>query len=146
MAYTNPDIVSFKDNFARDFQYSNDNADQSKVMDIDIQKGLNAATGFVNQGFFASQALYDTGYLNLAAHFMVINLRASSQGIAGKYTWLDSSKGAGSVSEGISIPQRILDNPELSMLAQTNYGALYLQQIFPYLIGQIFTVAGYTNP
>ncbi len=146
MAYTNPDSAAFKTNFVRDFQFSNDNVDQTKVMDIDVQKGLNAATGFINQGLFGSQDAYDTGYLNLAAHFMVMNLRASSQGIAGKYTWLDNSKSAGSVSEGISIPEDILKNPVYSMLAQTNYGAAFLLQVYPTLIGQMFTVCGWTRP
>jgi len=146
MAYTNPDITAFKENFVRDFPFSNDNIDQTKVMDLDIQKGINAATTFINQALFGDQTSYDTGFLNLAAHFMVMNLRASSQGIAGQFSWLSSSKSAGSVSEGITIPDRILANPVYAALTKTNYGALYLFQVLPSLVGQCFTVCGETLP
>jgi hypothetical protein len=83
--------------------------------------------------------------LLLSAHYMVMALRSSSQGMFGQYAFLLGSKGAGSVSEGQSIPQEILDNPTYSMLCKTTYGAKYLFNLLPVLKGASFTVCGGTS-
>ena len=143
MSFDNPTIPEFKSYFFRDFPYG---TTLDTVTDADISRGLTDSDAFVNADFFGSQAQYSIGFLLLAAHFMVMSLRASSQGISGQYDWLVSSKGVGSVSTGISIPQRIMDNPELAMLSQTPYGAKYLMIVIPQLSGQMFTVEGTTLP
>lgn len=140
--YTNPTVADFKGYFTRDFPYG---ATPDTVQDADIQRGIDETALVINPALMGTQAFYTTCFLYLAAHMMVLNLRASSQGIAGNYDWLINSKGVGNVSEGISIPQRILDNPELAMLAKTPYGAKYLNLILPYLSGQVFTVHGRTH-
>jgi hypothetical protein len=86
------------------------------------------------------------GFLYLSAHYLVTDLKNSSQGVASQYDWLTTNKAAGSVSQGSSIPQRILDNPELAMLSKTGYGAKYLSLILPQLCGNIFTICGRTLP
>lgn len=141
-----PTIQDFKTLFFRDFPYGGTSGDLSTVQDQDILIAINDAAINFNQCFFSNQNDFNTGYLLLTAHFLVTNLRNSSQGINGQYPWLQSSKGAGSVSESFSIPQRILDNPEFSMLTKTNYGAKFLFLILPQLSGQIMTVAARTNP
>lgn len=143
MPYSNPSIADFKGYFNRDFPYGNT---FEQVMDDDITKGLADAGTFINQTLFSSQSNYTVAYLLLAAHNLVLNLRASSQGITGQYNFLQNSKGAASVSESFAIPQRILDDPMFSMLTKTNYGAKYLFQILPLLSGQMFVVAGRTLP
>lgn len=100
----------------------------------------------MNPGLFSTQANYTLGYLMLSAHFLVLNIRSSSQGISGQYSWLQTNKNVGSVSEGLQIPQRILDNPEFAMLSKTNYGARFLMMVLPQLTGQIFNVYGRTLP
>jgi hypothetical protein len=140
---TTPSATDFKAYFVRDFPFGS-TADE--VMDADITKAIADAAFLINEALAGSQEEYNTLYLNLTAHFLVMNLRSSSQGISGQYSFLHGSKGVGSVSESISIPQRILDNPEFAMLCKTNYGAKYVMMILPRLAGQMFIVQGTTQP
>lgn len=144
MAYTNPSVADFKAFFVRDFPYGSD--PETSVLDVDITKAFTFVNINMNPGLFGAQASYTIGYQLLSAHYLVTNLRASSQGINGQYNFLQQSKNVGSVSEAFGIPQRILDNPELSMLCKTNYGAQFLQLILPQLTGQIFNAYGSTRP
>lgn len=146
MSYTNPTVNDFKTKFARDFPYADDSQDLTKVINADIQSAMSDVSITINQGLFGSQDLYTLGFLLLSAHFLVTNLRNSSQGINGQFEWLASSKSVGSVSEGISIPERILANPEFAMLSKTTYGAKYLFLILPMLSGVVYTVCGATKP
>lgn len=142
MAFTNPTVDDFKDRFRRDFPFG-DSLEQ--VQDADITIAMEDTTLTLNTELCSTQAVYTKFFLYLSAHHLVVNLRNSSQGIAGQYSWLQQSKGVGSVNEAFAIPQRILDNPELAMLAKTNYGAQYLQWILPLLTGQMFIVCGRTQ-
>lgn len=143
MAYLTPTVDDFKARFARDFPYG---TTLDTVTDNDVTIGLNQAGINFNPAQWFNQQAYTEGWLLLSAHQMVLNLRNSSQGIAGGYTWLENSKTAGSVSAGYSIPQRILDNPFFAMLTKTSYGAKYLELLAPQLVGQIFSVRGITHP
>jgi hypothetical protein len=140
--YSNPSIQDFKDYFHRDFPFG---TSLDTVTDKDISSALSDSDINFNFDLFDSQQAYTIGFLNLSAHFLVMNLRSSSQGVSGMFDWLESSKSVGSVSEGITIPQRILDNPQLSMLSKTNYGAKFLMQILPSLTAQVFTTQGATT-
>ena len=146
MAYDIPTITDFKNYFFRDFPYTPNVNDLTKVTDRDLNKAFTDTDATINQGLFDNQDSFNVGYLTLSAHFLVMNLRASSQGIAGQYEWLEQSKSVGSVSTSSAIPQRILDNPMFAMLSKTTYGAKYLYMILPQLSGQIFIVAGDTLP
>ena len=140
--FVNPTVVDFRSYFIRDFPYG---TTIDTVMDQDILNAITDAASNFNPGLFGDQGTYTTCYLNLSAHFLVMSLRASSQGIAGQYEWLVSSKGVGSVSEGLAIPPRIMDNPEFAMLTKTPYGAKYLFMVLPLLAGNIVSVCGGTN-
>jgi hypothetical protein len=144
VAFTNPSVTDFKSFFVRDFPYSN--TDLTTVQDVDVSNALIEMSVNINPGLFANQQAYTLGALNLGAHYLVTNLRNSSQGISGQFNWLESSKGVSSVSEGFSIPQRILDNPLLAMLTKTTYGAKYLAQVLPMLGGAMFTTFADANP
>ena len=144
MAYENPSVADFKAYFFRDFPYGTDI--DTTVTDADIAKAFTQVNVNINECLFGYQAAYTQGYLLLAAHFLVTDLRASSQGINGQYAFLESSKSVGSVSQSFSIPQRFLDNPYFSMLMKTNYGAQFLQLILPQLAGNIGFVYGRTLP
>lgn len=144
MSYTNPSTSDFKAQFVRDFPYSTD--PNLGVLDSDISNAFVFVNMNINQDLFPDQASYNLGYLLLTAHYMVLNLRASSQGLNGQFNWAQTNKAVGSVSEGFQIPERIQNNPELMMLAKTNYGAQFLQLILPQLAGQVFTVRGHTKP
>lgn len=142
--YLNPTIADFKNYFVRDFVYGTDI--NTSVTDQDIANAYQKVNFNINQALFPSQEAYTNAYLYLSAHYLVLALQAGSQGPAGRFTWNVNSKSVGSVSEAVSIPQRILDNPEFAYLSKTNYGAEYLMMILPLLSGQIFAVHSRTNP
>lgn len=144
MTYQNPSVADFQAYFNRDFPYGID--PETTVLDSDIAKAFQLTNVNFNPCFWANQGSYTVGYLLLSAHYLVSDLRASSQGINGQFSFLEQSKSVGSVSQSFAIPPRVLDNPDWSMLMKTNYGAQYLQLILPQLCGQIFTICGDTLP
>lgn len=144
MAYVNPSVSDFKAFFDRDFPYGTDM--QTSVLDSDITKAFTFTNVNMNEALFGNQGSYNIGYLLLSAHYLVMNLRASSQGINGQFSFLEQSKSVGSVSQSFAIPQRVLDNPDWAVLMKTNYGAQFIQLILPQLAGQIYSVHGSTRP
>lgn len=144
MPYSNPSVADFKAYFTRDFPYGTD--PNLAVTDQDISKAFQLANINLNQDLWADQASYSVGYYLLSAHYLVMDLRASSQGINGQFSFLEQSKSVGSVSQAFAIPQRVLDNPDWAVLMKTNYGATFLQLLLPQLTGQIYTVCGSTRP
>ena len=144
MAFVYPTVSDFKTFFSRDFPYSTD--PNVGVTDTDIERAFQETNCMFNVGLFCDDPCAETAYLYLAAYNLVTNIAASSQGLSGQYDWLTSSKSVGSVSVGLSIPQKILDNPYYAMLAKNPYGAKYLQMVLPFLVGQMFSVCGGTNP
>lgn len=144
MAYTRPSVSDFKSFFNRDFPYGIDA--NVAILDADITKAYSFTEINVNEALFGDQASFNVGYLLLSAHYLVMNLRASSQGLNGQFNFLQQSKGVGAVNEAFAIPQRILDNPDWAILTKTNYGAQFIQLILPQLAGQIYAVCGSTRP
>lgn len=140
MAFNNPSVTDFKNQFVRDFPYGTD--PNEYVLDSDITYAFQFVNANINSGLFSDQGTYSLAYNLLAAHYLVLNLRASSQGINGQYNWLQNSKAVGAVNEAFSIPDRILANPDLAMLTKTNYGTQYLAIVIPQLCGQMFTAYG----
>ena len=144
MAYNNPTVTQFQEYFVRDFNYGND--PNYNVLESDIANAMVSTQVNFNSGFWPNQASYTLGFLLLTAHYMVLALRASSQGLNGQWNWAQAGKNVGAVSETFSVPERIQNNPYLMMLTKTNYGAQYLQLILPQLCGQMFLVQGGTVP
>lgn len=144
MAYLHPTIPDFKAYFARDFPYTDNPT--TGVTDADINKAYGQTNFNINPNLFISQANFQIAYLLLAAHYLVTDLRMSSQGLNGQYNWIETSKSVGSVSQSFAVPQKIQDNPYFAQLARTNYGAKYLELIMPLLAGQVGFVAGRTLP
>ncbi len=143
-AYINPSIADFQTYFVRDFPFGTDI--ETQILDADVAKAFTLTNVNINPGLFANQASYTVGYQLMSAHYLVLNLRASSQGINGQFNFLQAGKGVGAVNESFSIPQRILDNPYWSMLTKTNYGAQFLQLVLPQLTGQVLIAHGSTRP
>ena len=139
---TPPVVQDFKDQYNRDFKFG---VSPKTVMDTDVQSALNRA-GMNFPGFFGTQSDYSMAYLALAAHHLVMNISASTKGLAGQGTWLTNSKGVGNVNEAFTIPQRIIDNPALAGLSKTRYGMDYLQMIYPYLVAPAFSVGRRSAP
>lgn len=143
MSYVIPSVSQFKSYFNRDFPYG---VTLDTITDDDVTKAMELAGVNFSEEFWANQQAFNIGYLLLSAHYLVLNIRESSQGIAGNWSWNQSARSVGSVSESLSIPQRILDNPEYAFFTSTNYGAKYLMLILPQLSGQMYAVFGGTNP
>jgi hypothetical protein len=129
--------------FFRDFNYGTDI--NNCVTQQDIANAFVMVNASINQSMWPDQGTYNLGYLLLAAHFMVIALRASSQGINGQWGWAQNNKSVGAISEGFEIPERIKNNPDFMQYYKTNYGAQYLNLLWPQLSGQVFSVSGYTK-
>lgn len=148
MAYTYPSVSDFKTYFARDFPYppTGEESNTAYVRDVDITKAQDEAKFNFNSSLVADQAEFSMLFNYLTAHFLVLDLRASSQGLNGSWSWQESSKGVGSVSQSFAIPEIIQNNPVFAAYAKTNYGAKYLNLIMPSLIGPFFTVRGRTLP
>ncbi len=145
MAYVNPSVADFKAFFNRDFPYGTDI--ETSVTDGDIAKSFVLVNmSPLNQGLFLDQSAFTTGYLLFSAHYLVTNLRASSQGINGQYAWLEQSKGVGGISASFMIPERVQKSPFWSQLYKTNYGAQLMQILLPQLSGAVFVTYGRTLP
>jgi len=141
--YTEPSVEKFKEFFVRDFPYGCDI--ESEVLDSDINRAITTAKLSINQDLFVSQEEFDLGALLLSAHYLVTNIRSSNAGLAGTSSFLVSSKSVGSVSQSVSIPQSISENPLFAAFMGTSYGTEYLLMIYPRLAGNVFTVGGGTT-
>ncbi len=143
MAFVTPTVSDFKMHFTRDFPYGTAN---NTVLDSDISKAIAEAGVNFNEALFSDQNTYSIAYLYLTAHYLVMDLRASTQGIAGDFPWLTNSKSVGSVSEGLAIPDFMLQNPMLSHFGKTYYGVKYLSLVFPRIVAPMFSTPGGTQP
>ena len=143
MAFTNPAVSDFQNQFVRDFPFGTD--PNVSVTATDIANAFTFTNVLINQALWPDQGSYNLGYLLLSAHFLVLNLRASSQGLNGQYNWMQNNKAVGSVSEGFEIPERIKNNPDFMQYYKTNYGAQYMNLLWPQLAGQMFQICGQTS-
>ena len=143
MAYIVPTATDFKAHFTRDFPFG---TSTNSVMDSDINKALLECSVNFNEALWDTQDEFSVAYLYLTAHYLVMDLRASTQGISGNFAWMTTSKSVGSVSEGQDIPEFIRKDPMLSHYAKTYYGAKYISLAYPRLIGNVFAKFGGTKP
>jgi hypothetical protein len=142
VAFTVPTASDFKTYFTRDFPFG---TTQNTVLDSDITKAIVEAGFNINTAFFGTQEQYSVGYLYLTAHYLVMDLRASAQGIAGNFPWLTASKSVGSVAETFMTPEALAKSPTLAHLGKTYYGAKYLSLVYPRLVGNVFASFGGTQ-
>jgi len=140
--YLIPTITDFKNYFVRDFPFGTDIT--ANVLDADIARAISETELTINEDLFVSQNDFNTGFLLLTAHNLVMNIRASSQGLSGNAEWLTTSRSVGSVSVSEQVPSTILENPVFAMLAKTNYGAKYLMIVYPRLLGAMYSTDGAT--
>ena len=140
-------VQNFKEYFYRDFPYSSSQTDYTGIVDADIAKALKEAAMTYNQ------KLFDIGsdeekiaFCYLTAHYLIIDIANSTSGLASKFQGFISSKSVGSVSVGYNMPSWITDNPILSMLGQTGYGAKYLALVMSSMVGNVAIAKGATQP
>lgn len=134
----NPSVQDFKDYFVRDFPYGTDPA--TSILDSDIAKAYQLTNMTIYTGFCVVQSSWNVVYLLLSAHYLVTNIRSSSQGLNGSGALLAQSKSVGSVSTSYALPQTLSEDPAFAQYATTAYGMEYLNLVMPYLRGAMFTV------
>jgi hypothetical protein len=145
MSYTNPQYHDFVAFFAYDWPYGTD--PNQSVTQPQVNAAFMRTNNYnLNPCLFGSQSEWNQGYLFLTAHYLVLMIRASGQGLNGQASWVQASKSVGGVSEGFSIPQRILDNPVFAMFTKTNYGMQFLEMMLPRLGGSVGIARGHTKP
>lgn len=140
---TPPTVAEFKAQFTRDFPYG---TTPETVNDSDIVSAQKAAAFNVYEGIFSSEADYKFAYNYLSAHYLVMALKASTQGLNGSFPWLENNKSVGSVSQGFTIPDDIAQRPVLAMFTKTYYGAFYLSLVLPLTYGRVVVSGGGTLP
>ena len=144
LTYLNPSVADFKNFYFRDFPYGTDL--NTTVTDADILKAFQQVNTQINTLLYLSQASFTQGYLWLSAHRLCVNINNSSQGLNGQFNWGETSKSVGGVSQSFTIPDQILKNPYLYSLTKTTYGADYVMDLLPRMVGVMGSVFGNTKP
>ena len=109
------------------------------TQDSDILEAIAEASINFNESFFDQESEAKLVFLYLVAHYLTIDFN-NALGI--NQVGLVTSKSVGSVSEGYTIPQWILENNALAPYATTGYGIKYATLLRPYLIGNIMLFKG----
>jgi hypothetical protein len=135
-------VADFKAQFVRDFVYG---TTTDTVMDADISRAFSEAIVGLNQALYTDDTTIKMVYLYLAAHYLVLDIRAANANIEGSGFFPVNSRSAGSVSESYAVPQAYLDSPILSIYSQTQYGMKFLALTLPMLAGNVVSVYGGTS-
>ena len=123
-----------------------DDTNEKKVTDDDIAGAITDAGDNMNDSLFPDQNTYTRAYCFLAAHCLVENLLASVEGLASQFSWLTAAKSVDGVSQSFSVSERVREDPFLSLLSTTRYGARYLQIVLPFTVGHVMALCRETNP
>ena len=110
--------------------------------DNDIENAYAEAKVNFNESLFPDNDTALLMFLYLAAHYLTIDFKNAIGAID---IGIVTSKSVGSVREGYTIPAYILNNPALSVYANTGYGLKYASLLYPYLIGNIMLFKGRTT-
>ena len=141
----------FKTYFRRDFPYLPADPksyceEDSFVLDSDIEKAFTEAKATFNQALFGDDETIRISYLYLTAHYLVVDIRASANGLSATGSFPLNSRSVGNVSESYDIPDAYKKNPQLAYFSSTPYGMKYLSIALPNLVGNVGAVAGWTTP
>ena len=109
------------------------------TQDSDIQEAIQEACINFNENLFGCANKARTVFLYLVAHYLTVDFNIA---LGVNQIGLTTSKSVGSVSEGYTIPQWILNNNALAPYATTGYGIKYATLLRPYLIGNIMLFKG----
>ncbi len=115
------------------------------ILDADIEKAFAEAKVNFNQALFSTDEEITLAFLYLAAHFLVIDIRNSSQGVNSKGNYNAQSQTVGNVSESLYIPDKIANNSIFQMYTTTGYGMKYINLVAPRLVGRVVAVRGAIN-
>lgn len=117
------------------------------VLDSDIEKAYFQAKQFFNNNLFDNETDLLSYICYLIAHYLVIDLQMSQEGINSTGYYIPNHTTVGDVSESYSNPANSQgDSFILYQLNQTRYGQKYLSLISPLLVGHFNSVRGTTTP
>ncbi len=140
-AWVQPTVTEFKAFFARDFNFAgaDNQADLSLVVDSDVSRAINEASGNFNPAIYGGTTATNA-FMYLAAFNLVENIKNSSKGFQAQSNFPISSKSAGPVTVSYAIPERFMKDPYVSSLTANGYGMRYLEMSFPAMTGNVKVV------
>ena len=115
------------------------------IQDSDIERAFEEAQLSYNQGLFGTDAEVTLVYLYITAHYLVLDLRAASQGVESSSDFNVQSRSVGNVSESYSIPDIYVNDPNFSFYTKTQYGLKFLSFAVPRMQGNVVSVPGGTR-
>ena len=158
MIYFKGDIVYVDPNFYQSLVDNNtsDVSDTTKwtpynqsvfnyISDEQISEAFIEAQINFNPELFEGCGTVSNVFYYLAGHYLVIDLNIMQAPFATGFLGLLQSKSVGSVSASFGLPQWVMNDPNLGLYAQTQFGLKYLSLLLPYLTGQIMIVQGKTT-
>lgn len=124
-----------------------DDTNLDYVQDFDVRRALLAAGVNFNAALWADQPTFTYAFCLKAAHFLCVNLKASTQGLRGRGgEWLRNAFSVGDISAAYTLPDKIVKSPILGPLLETTYGNQYLQLVAPQLVGNVMAAVGWSKP
>lgn len=158
MIYFKGDIVYVEPNFYQSLVDNNtsDVSDTEKwtpyaqskfnyINDEQISEAITEAQINFNPELFGGCGTANTVFYYLVGHYLVVDLNIIQAPFATGFLGLLQSKSVGSVSASFGLPQWVMNDPNLGLYAQTQFGLKYLSLLLPYLNGQLFIVQGKTT-
>ena len=144
-------VDEFKTRFDRDWPYGQG---MDSVRDTDITRAMNDACMLFNSSVWTNTTELKAAFLLVAAHCLWVNLQMSGglaakggqKGLRAQPGGPIQSKSVGSASVNYSLPPKLVNDPVLSGLMRSSYGAQYCQVFVPRKAGQMFTVPGFQEP
>lgn len=117
------------------------------VLDSDIEKAYFQARQFFNPALFDNENDLLSYICYLIAHYLVIDIQMSQEGVNSTGYYIPNHTTVGDVSESYSNPTNSQgDSFILYQLNQTRYGQKYLSLISPLLVGHFNSIRGTTTP
>lgn len=112
------------------------------VRDSDIEKAITEALAVFNGDLYSDEDTCKLALTYLTAHFLATDLESAETGGASRHN--QNSRSVGSVSESLSIPEWMLEEP-WAMYTTTQYGIKWIQLTAPHLGGAVYSVPGGTQ-
>lgn len=138
-------IEDFKTHFFRDFKYGTLDETCDTIADEDLNKAFAEAKINFNQGLWGTQDQLKIAFLYIAAHYLVMDIQASKEGVNSSSAFPVNSRSVGSVSESYQIPEWVSKNAYLAHFASTRYGLKYCSLLKPRLVGNVAVFEGATT-
>lgn len=115
------------------------------IQDSDIERAFLGAQMNFNQSLYGTDTQIELVYLYLTAHYLVHDFKQWSSGLESVGEGPVSSRSAGNVSEGYTIPKAWTDSVILNFYTTSSYGLKFLSFTTNRIVGNITPVRGATT-